>query len=122
MHNGKASWDGTSDEAYTVDVTWKVVFASSDPKTRSADFKIAPGDSAVDVAKNLSKEWNKKNANRKYPSCADGTTIVFSSTKHDCEIVGMRVEVDGGKKSRIPASGTEVKIVDGLFVHRSAYN
>jgi hypothetical protein len=117
MHNGKAVWDGTSAEAASVQ--WKVDFESSPTVKRNVTFEITSGDSAVDVARKLSKAWNLKDANRKYPAYSEGATVVFNSTKPDSEIVGMRFDVLGGAKDRIPAAGTEVEVVPDLWVYRS---
>jgi len=119
MHNGKAIWDGYSDEAALVEVKWMVDFSSSPIVKKNAEFKIASDDSAVDVARKLSKAWNLKPANKKYPASPEGATVVFGATTPDTEIVSMRFDVVGGAKDRIPAAGSEVSVVNGLFVHRS---
>ena len=117
MHNAKANWDGTA--ATAANGHWEVDFASSPPKKRTAKLKIKKGDSAVDVAEKLSAAWNSVLANGAYPATPEGGTVMFGSTIPDNEIVGMRF-VKGATMKRIPAACTEVEVVKGLFVYRSA--
>lgn len=117
MHNAKAIWDGHAEAAATV--SWEVDFVSSPIVTGKATFEIESGENAVDVAKNLTAAWNSKKENVAFPATRQGVVVTFAPKNVDSEIVGMRFDVLGGAKDRLPATGTEVKVVDGLFVHRS---
>jgi len=116
MHNGTANWDGHSGVAATVQ--WEVDFASSPIATKAAEFRIEHDDHAAMAVQNLSGKWN--NAHQPtHPAIPKGATVEFRSNSPTDEIVGMRVIVDKQVIKRVPADGTEVEVVPGLYVFRS---